>query len=135
MNNLPEMKRKRIGQIALQDSFDSLLPLDERKGEMRDKLIMEFLHKRTREVVDQKVSHINGSQEVAEHIRFFFDVDGNPPKHTNLGDIIAFRQRVEKEIAWLEALSNELKRELRTLKTLERSAESAAGSDEETDAS
>jgi hypothetical protein len=133
MNNQIEIKRKRIGQIALQDSYDTLLPLDERKEELRDKLIMEFLHKRTKEVVDQKVSHINGSREVAEHIRFFFDEDGNPPKHTKLRDIISFRQRVEKEIAWLEALSNELKRELRTLKTLERSAEDVAGTDQEDD--
>jgi hypothetical protein len=122
MNDEKKSPRKRIGNIALQDSFDRMMPLDEQREKLRDQLIMEFLQKRTKEVVEQRFEHINGSREIAEHVRFFFDENGNPPKHTTPEDIAAFRQRVEQEVSWLEALANELKRELRTLKQLEKSA-------------
>ena len=121
---IPSDARKRIGNIGLQDSFDQLLPLDDKeRTAMRDELLNDYFKKRTTEVFKQRANHINGNREIAERLQFFFDDQGKPTENTTIDDIEKYKKRVETEINWLSALTNELKRELRTLEQLEKAAQ------------
>lgn len=112
----------RLGSVKLLDSFSDFPDLGSKKNALRKNLLLQFIEKRSKQTIKQRRHHINSSEEIAEHIAFFFDDSGKPQKNTNIKEITDYRKKLETEINWIDALSKELKRELRTLQMIEKSA-------------
>lgn len=114
--------RPRLSNVKLLDSFSDFPDLGSNKNALRKQLLLQFIEKRSKQTIKQRRQHINSSEEIAEHIAFFFDDNGKPQKNTNIKEIADYRKKLETEINWIDALSKELKRELRTLQMIEKSA-------------
>ena len=113
--------RIKIGLIdtepaSMEKVVEGLTPLQQT---MREATISHFKANKIKKYVSEQTEYVNPSRQIGEAIRFLFDEQGRPPANAPLEEIIAERKKIEAQIGWLEALSQELRNNLIKIKEIE----------------
>lgn len=114
--------RSRIGDISNPSAPESLPPLPPHLQALRDDLQQRIQARRIRSHLERELSHLNGSREIASSVRLLFDGQGRPSENLNLKEIVKYRQKIETDIQWLEAILTELRGDLTVVRELEDAA-------------
>ncbi|TXH99280.1 MAG: hypothetical protein E6Q72_00080 [Pseudomonas sp.] len=112
--------RSRLGQIT---TPSELLPeLPPHLQMLRDDLQRRVQASRVRQYLDRELSHLNGNREIAASVRLLFDGQGRPAENLSLKEVVKFRQKIETDIQWMEAVLTELRNDLCVVRELEDAA-------------
>lgn len=115
--------RRRLGHTTPPRSLADLPPLSNPNQQaLREELINVSRRKRFRRELERSLKSINGSRELSYIVRGLFNKEGRPSELTPLKDIIEYRQKLEMDYRWLQAILSELTMELAAIKTLEDAA-------------
>lgn len=126
-----EGNRKKIGAVDLADlTLDGLTPAQKI---LRETIIHEFKAKRVAKFAATQVDHINASRQIGEAIRYLFDEHGRPPANAPLEDIMETRKKIEVQLRWLEAVTEELRMVISTLTEFENDALDLLSRDQDKD--
>ena len=112
--------RNRLGNISTPS--DMLPELPPHLQVLRDDLQKRVQASRVRHYLERELSHLSGNREIAASVRLLFDVPGRPSENLNLKEIVKFRQKIETDIQWLEAVLTELRSVLGVFRELEDAA-------------
>jgi hypothetical protein len=86
---------------------------------LREAAIRHFRSNERRRFILGHMDHINGVRQFSEEIRFLFDESGKPAALLPLEEVIAEGKKTEIKIRWVDAISEELKSALASLKEIE----------------
>jgi hypothetical protein len=114
--------RSRIGDISSPSALEDLPPLPPHLQVLRDDLQQRIQARRVRSHLERELSHLNGSREIAGSVRLLFDGQGRPSENLSLKEIVKYRQKIETDIQWLEAILIELRGDLTVVRELEDAA-------------
>ncbi|MGL4315252.1 MAG: hypothetical protein ACRCTL_01350 [Pseudomonas sp.] len=114
--------RTRLGNISSPSSLDQLPDMPPHLQSLRDDLQKQVQARRVRHYLDRELSHLSGSREIANSVRLLFDGQGRPSENLSLKEIVKFRQKIETDIQWLEAVLIELRSDLSVVRELEDAA-------------
>ncbi|MEO4046073.1 hypothetical protein AAFN46_03145 [Pseudomonas sp. CAU 1711] len=114
--------RPRIGNISNPSSLDELPELPPHLQILRDDLQKRVQARRVRHYLDRELSHLSGNREIAASVRLLFDGQGRPSENLSLKEIVRFRQKIETDIQWMEAVLIELRSDLGIVQELEDAA-------------
>ncbi len=89
---------------------------------LRDDLQKRIQATRVRHYLDRELSHLSGNREIAASVRLLFDGQGRPSENLSLKEIVKFRQKIETDIQWLDAVLIELRSDLSVVLELEDAA-------------
>lgn len=119
--NKKAVKRQRIGLLDTEPKNSAIRPegLTPHQQALREAAIKKFKSNKVKSFIAKQVKHINSSRQVADGIRFLFDENGLPPSNAPLEDITAERRKIESEIKWFNAMSEELQNKLIQIKEIE----------------
>jgi len=112
--------RSRLGQITTPS--DLLPELPPHLQMLRDDLQRRVQASRVRQYLDRELSHLNGNREIAASVRLLFDGQGRPAENLSLKEVVKFRQKIETDIQWMEAVLTELRNDLCVVRELEDAA-------------
>lgn len=112
--------RSRLGQITTPS--DLLPELPPHLQMLRDDLQRRVQASRVRQYLDRELSHLNGNREIAASVRLLFDGQGRPAENLSLKEVVKFRQKIETDIQWMEAVLIELRNDLCVVRELEDAA-------------
>ena len=73
-------------------------------------------------VAGDEMTFLFGNREIAACVRLLFDGQGRPSENLSLKEIVRFRQKIETDIQWLEAVLTELRSDLAVVRELEDAA-------------
>lgn len=112
--------RTRLGHISTPSDLIPELP--PHLQVLRDDLQKRVQASRVRHYLDRELSHLSGNREIAASVRLLFDGQGRPSENLSLKEISKFRQKIETDIQWLEAVLTELRSDLTVVRELEDAA-------------
>lgn len=114
--------RSRLGDISSPSALEHLPALPPHLQILRDDLQKRIQARRVRSYLERELSHLNGSREIAGSVRLLFDGQGRPSENLSLKEIVKYRQKIETDIQWMEAILIELRGDLLAVRELEDAA-------------
>lgn len=117
-------ERRQIGLVdtAARKTEDIVSRLSKPQQTLREAAIKHFGQNKVKAYIATQTEYVNVAQQIGEAVRFLFDDKGRAPANMPLEEVIAERKRIEKNIMWLAALSDELKNNLVQIREIEDAA-------------
>lgn len=117
----PPPKRKQIGLVdtSARKTEEVVKRLSKAQQALRDAAVAHFKSNKLKAYIAEQVEYVNAGRQVAEGVRFLFDRDQRAPANMPLEEVIAERKRIERHLAWLEALCAELRNSLVAIRKIE----------------
>ena len=114
-------QRKELGLIDTQARSDADVNarLSKPQQALREAAISHFKSNKLKSFIAGQIEYVNGARQVGEGIRFLFDRDNRPPANMPLEEVVSERKRIERNLAWLEAICAELRNSLVAIREIE----------------
>ena len=121
---MEEAERKKIGTIPGDPKRVGSEPegLTEPQQALREAIVNRFTANKMRRYITEQLDYITYYQHVTEGIKILFDERGNLPANAPIPTIIETREKIEGQLAMLEAVCSALNAHIVELKEIEYAA-------------